>query len=100
MSHVIFRVAGMILPARAGERLLDLLDDQTGHGFPLGCRGANCAVCRVRVLEGESLLAQPLAAERAVLARHAAGPHERLACQLTVVAQLAGGESDVRLERV
>jgi ferredoxin len=96
MSHVIFRVAGLILPAREGERLLDLLDDQPGHGLPLACRGANCAVCRVRVLEGAPLLAPPLAAERALLVQHSAGADERLACQLTA----SDGRGDVRLERV
>lgn len=99
MSLVIFRLAEVRLTASSGDRLVDLLDAQAGHGLPLACRGANCAICRVRVRSGDAALQRPAAAELRCLADAGAGPDERLACQLEVVAN-PGADTVVSLERV
>ncbi|HKP56767.1 MAG TPA: 2Fe-2S iron-sulfur cluster-binding protein [Polyangiales bacterium] len=99
MSHVIFDFDGIELTAPSGARLLDILDDLGGtHGLPLACRGGNCGICRVRVLEGEYGLEQPAAAEVAQLAQLGAQVGERLGCQICVSAKASG--TRVRIERV
>jgi len=99
MSHVIFDFDGIELEAPSGARLLDVLDDQRAdHGLPLACRGGNCGICRVRVLEGEHELEQPAAAELAQLARFGAEMGERLGCQICVSDKASG--TRVRIERV
>jgi ferredoxin len=99
MSHVIFVFEGTELEAPSGARLLDVLDDLTGdHGLPLACRGGNCGICRVRVLEGEYELEQPAAAELAQLAQYGAHVGERLGCQICVSEKASGAR--VRIERV
>jgi ring-1,2-phenylacetyl-CoA epoxidase subunit PaaE len=99
MLHVIFDFEGLELTAPSGARLLDILDDvASDHRLPLACRGGNCGICRVRVLEGEHELEQPVAAELAQLAQHGAQAGERLGCQICVSAQARGGR--VRIERV
>jgi ferredoxin len=101
MSHIIFELSGFEYAATDGERLLDVLDDSAGHGLPLACRGGNCGTCRVRVLEGESALAQPTAAERKLLDLCGAQRSERLGCQIRVSADDGSrGVVRVRLERV
>ena len=82
MSHVIFILDGKEFCARAGERLLDVLDEFGDHGLPVSCRGANCGACRVTVLEGESALEPPMAAERDLLMQCKAQRNERLGCQI------------------
>lgn len=99
MSLVIFRLAEIQLTATSGDRLVDLLDAQAAHGLPLACRGANCAICRVRVVSGEAALLPADADELRCLADAGAGPNERLACQLEVSANPRSG-SVVSLERV
>jgi ferredoxin len=99
MSQVIFRWAGLRLEANPGDRLLDLLDDEMSHGLPLACRGANCAVCRVRVLGGQSALVAPDETERASLVKVGAATNERLACQVAVSANPQRG-SEVVLEPI
>jgi ferredoxin len=99
MSLVIFRLAQIRLVANSGDRLVDLLDDHAGHGLPLACRGANCAICRVRVHGGEDALLQPDASELRCLAEAGALAGERLACQLEVAANPKPG-TVVLLERV
>jgi ferredoxin len=84
MSHVIFILDGKEFCARAGERLLDVLDDEGAHELPVSCRGANCGVCRVTVLEGQSALEPPMAAERELLMQCHAQRNERLGCQICV----------------
>ena len=99
MSHVILDFEGIELEAPSGARLLDILDDfSTDHGLPLACRGGNCGICRVRILEGEHELEQPAAAELAQLAQYGAQVGERLGCQICVSAKASGAR--VRFERV
>jgi ferredoxin len=101
MSHVIFEFCGREYAAVDGERLLDVLDDSGGHGLPLPCRAGNCGTCRVRVLEGESALAQPTAAEQNLLDLCGAQRNERLGCQIRVK-PLSDAKTArrVRIERV
>lgn len=99
MSHVILVFDGTELEAPSGARLLDVLDDFAGdHGLPLACRGGNCGICRVRVLEGEHELEQPAAAELAQLVQSGAQLGERLGCQICVSEKASG--TRVRIERV
>jgi ferredoxin len=99
MSHVILDFDGIELVAPSGARLLDVLDDlDDAHGLPLACRGGNCGICRVRVVEGEHELKQPLAAELAQLAQYGAQAGVRLGCQICVSANASG--SRVRIERL
>ena len=98
MSHVIFILDGKEFCARAGERLLDVLDEVGDHGLPVSCRGANCGACRVTVLEGESALEPPMAAERYLLMQCNAQRNERLGCQ--ICARDRPGAKRVRLELV
>jgi ferredoxin len=101
MAHVIFELCGREYAAVNGERLLDVLDDSGGHGLPLACRGGNCGTCRVRVLEGESALAPPTAAEQSLLDLCAAQRNERLGCQIRVNALTDPNSARrVRIERV
>lgn len=101
MLHIIFELAGREFAAGDGERLLDVLDGAEGHGLPLACRAANCGICRVRVLEGESALAPPTAAEQKLLDLCAAQRNERLGCQIRVRAGGGTGRAQrVRIERV
>jgi adenylate cyclase len=58
------------------------------HAAVCGGRG-RCSTCRVRVGRGRELLPPPSALERRVLARIAAAPDVRLACQLRPTAALA-----------
>jgi ferredoxin len=98
MSHVIFEFYGGVFKADSGERLLDVLDDLEGHGLPIACRGGNCGTCRVRVLEGESALVPPAAAEQTLLDLCGAQHNERLGCQIRV--QTFGHDPSVRRVRI
>jgi ferredoxin len=101
MSQVIFEFQGGAFTADSGERLLDVLDDLEGHGLPIACRGGNCGTCRVRVLEGESALVPPAAAEQNLLALCGAQRNERLGCQIRVQAfPRDPAARRVRIERV
>lgn len=84
------------LTAEGPVRLLDVLDDRGGVGLPLSCRGANCAICRVRVLRGRELLEPPVAREQDTLRANGAGADERLACQICLVSA-AHGELELAL---
>jgi ferredoxin len=97
MSQVFFIFGGREFCVRAGERLLDVLDDDGGHALPVACRSANCGACRVTVLEGESALEPPMAAERELLTGCNARRNERLGCQICVTDQPSVHR--VRLER-
>jgi ferredoxin len=64
----------------AGERLLDLLDEQEVAGLPVACRGATCAACLVQIVAGGELLDPASAEERRTLA--GLGAEGRLGCQI------------------
>jgi len=99
MLHVIFDFEGIELEAPSGARLLDILDELAGDRLlPVACRGGNCGICRIRVLEGEHELEQPTAAELAQLAQYGAQVGERLGCQIRVSNEPSGAR--VRIERV
>jgi ferredoxin len=76
--------AGPAMRAEAIGRLVDACDDR-GAPVAFSCRSANCATCRVEVLEGAELLEPAGADELAVLARYAAKPGQRLACQAVLL---------------
>jgi ferredoxin len=82
--HVIFELAGREIPVAAGARFLDALDEIEVHELPVACRGANCAACLVRVIEGSEALQPPMAAEQNLLTARNAARSERLGCQLWV----------------
>jgi adenylate cyclase len=87
----------LTLQIAPGERLLDVLDEQSKSTLPTACRAANCGTCRVRVLSGANLIQAPDDWELSVLERHAAAPEERLGCQLCFANDTSDGE--VRIER-
>lgn len=95
---MIFHWNGVDIRGGPGDRFLDLLDDVEGHALPIACRGGNCGTCRVAVTEGLCELEPPSAAERSILAGCAAGPDERLACQICVRRDPVGDR--IRLKRV
>ncbi len=84
------------LTAEGPVRLIDVLDDQGNVGLPLSCRGANCAICRVRVLRGQELLEPAAAREQETLRAAGAGADERLACQIGLL-PAAHGELELAL---
>jgi ferredoxin len=98
MSQVIVELDGTPYPASGGERLLDVFDDAMSQPLPVSCRAGNCGTCRVRVIEGESALVPPTAAEQNLLDLCGAQRNERLGCQIRVKASGAVGR--VRIERV
>ena len=98
MSPVIFELDGKEFCAEPGDRLLDLLDEEAEPVVPFACRGANCGVCRVRVVDGAEALEQPLAAEEELLRKCSAQRNERLGCQVWV--RGVPGAKRVRLVRV
>jgi ferredoxin len=101
MSHVIFEFHGAVFKADSGERLLDVLDDLERHGLPIACRAGNCGTCRLRVIEGESALVPPAAAEQNLLDLCGAQRNERLGCQIRVQAFARDPRvRRVRIERV
>jgi adenylate cyclase len=73
------------------RRGLSVLDASGIAGIPhaavCGGRG-RCSTCRIRVLEGQDMLAPPMADEHRVLERVQAADDVRLACQLKPVADL------------
>src|SRR5690349_3199040 len=89
--------AGVELVLAHSERLLDALDDAAlaASALPHACRAANCGACQLQVLAGAELLAPPDERERALLAELAAGPEDRLGCQLHAAVQ-GNGEVIVR----
>jgi ferredoxin len=87
---------GVVLESSGAERLLDCLDEHAldqierdpaqidATTFPVSCRGARCASCRVRVLHGAQHLQPAAADELDTLRLCGAAPEERLACQVTL----------------
>jgi LSD1 subclass zinc finger protein len=79
-----------ILPAnvsvelRAGERLLDGLDELEQRVLAVQCRAANCGSCRLRLPSGASAWRAASARELATLTQLAAAHGERLGCQLVL----------------
>lgn len=101
MSLVFIELDGTEYTAPGGDTLLDVLDDAMSHALPVACRAGNCGTCRVRVVEGESTLVPPTAAERELLDLCGAQRNERLGCQIRVKADEGHPSVDrVRLERV
>ena len=78
------------LTAEGPARLVDVLDDQEGVGLPFACRGATCAICRVRVLRGQELLEPAQRREQETLQAAGAAADERLACQIGLLPAAQG----------
>jgi 2Fe-2S ferredoxin len=77
-----------------GGRLVDVCDERCAP-VPFSCRGATCGTCRIDVLEGAELLADPSEEELDVLAVFGDAPEKRrLACQAIVLP--GGGRIRVR----
>ena len=101
MSLAIIELDGTEYTAPGGERLLDVFDTLMSQSIPTSCRAGNCGTCRVRVLEGESALVPPTAAEQNLLYLCGAQRNERLGCQIRVKAnEVDSGVHRVRIERV
>jgi adenylate cyclase len=75
-------IAGRVMPIQPGASVLETLR-QEGVPHAALCGGrARCTTCRVLVTKGAETLAPPSGLEAAALARIAAAPGMRLACQL------------------
>jgi ferredoxin len=95
--RILIQPRGVLLEAaEGGERLLDLVDEQSIASVPLSCRGAHCGICRLRVLRGAGCFEPPGRLERETLAALGAGSGERLGCQLRL-APGASGEAELLL---
>lgn len=82
---------GAELSGQGPVRLLDLADEhERAAGLSFSCRGANCGVCRVRVVHGAELLELASTRERDTLRFAHAADDERLGCQLSVRADADG----------
>jgi ferredoxin len=93
--RVRFEPSGVELVLAAGERLLDASDEHAAPALlPLACRAGNCGACLLHVRAGAARLTAPTSAERAVLRELAAGPDERLGCQVHAAGDLAGEAAD------
>jgi ferredoxin len=71
-----------------GGALVDVCDEHRAP-VPFSCKAANCATCRVEVLEGEDELLPMKDDERDLLDLCGAPPHVRLACQAKMKPGLA-----------
>ena len=78
-----------------GARIVDVCDTSPEVAVPFDCRAANCATCRVEVLQGMDALAPPGLEEADLLRTLGNEPRIRLACQLRVVD--AGGTIALRV---
>jgi ferredoxin len=95
--RIVIQPRGVLLEAaEGGERLLDLVDEQSIASVPLSCRGAHCGICRLRVARGAGCFEPPGSLERETLAALRAGSGERLGCQLRVAAG-SSGEAELLL---
>jgi ferredoxin len=95
--RILIQPRGVLLEAaEGGERLLDLLDEQSIASVPLSCRGAHCGICRLRVVRGASCFEPPGRLECETLAALGAGTGERLGCQLRL-APGSSGEAELLL---
>src|SRR6202034_14996 len=81
--------AGRVMPIQPGASVLETLR-QEGVPHAALCGGrARCTTCRVLVTKGAETLAPPSGLEAAALARIAAAPGIRLACQLRPTADIS-----------
>lgn len=97
MVRILIQPRGVWLEAaEGGERLLDLVDEQSIASVPLSCRGAHCGICRLQVARGAGCFEPPGIPERETLAALGAGSGERLGCQLRV-APGSSGEAELLL---
>jgi adenylate cyclase len=81
--------AGRVMPIQAGASVLETLR-QEGVPHAALCGGrARCTTCRVLVTKGADTLAPASGLEAAALARIAATPGMRLACQLRPTADIS-----------
>lgn len=88
-TYVVEHSSGRSIRARVGQSLLEALRvSRIPHASVCGGR-ARCTTCRVRVGAGLSTLDAPNDLEALALARIAAGPDVRLACQLRPRANIA-----------
>lgn len=86
MPTIVFEADGaepLVVDEPDGGRLVDVCDDVSAP-VPFSCRGASCATCVVRVLEGADLLDPPDVDEADMLAILGSPPEERLACAAVV----------------
>jgi ferredoxin len=69
---------------RAGQRLLDVLDEHERPAFRTACRAGNCGACRLSVLRGANEWRAPTSREHTTLMQLKAAGDERLGCQLVL----------------
>lgn len=85
MARIRFHPSGVeIRDVPEGTRIVDVCDENPEVAVPFDCRAANCATCRVEVLQGMDGLKPPADDEAELLRILGDEPRIRLACQLRV----------------
>lgn len=87
MPQIIIRAKGQTATheLRRGLGLQALAERNPNTGLEFDCRGADCGICIIRILQGMENLSEPTPQERDFLAAMRAEPVERLACQCRVM---------------
>ncbi|NWJ41756.1 MAG: (2Fe-2S)-binding protein [Geothrix sp.] len=88
MVKVHFRLEDLLVEAPAGTSLQRIADAASAD-ITFGCRTGSCGTCRVRVMEGLSHCSEMGPEERDFLGGLNAPPDQRLACQVTVLGDVA-----------
>ncbi|MBX3246548.1 MAG: 2Fe-2S iron-sulfur cluster binding domain-containing protein [Myxococcales bacterium] len=83
MAKVRFEPAGYETEIAPGTRFIDVTDEHPEAEVPYSCRSASCGTCRVAVVEGMELIAEPEDDELEVLEVFGDDPKSiRLCCQI------------------
>ncbi len=83
-----FRLEDLLVEAPAGTPL-QRIADAAGADITFGCRTGSCGTCRVRVVEGLEQCSDPGPEERDFLKGLEAPADQRLACQVTILGDVA-----------
>lgn len=84
MSIIHFTLEDMDVEAPAGAAFTDIVD-ASGADVTFGCQNGTCGTCRIRVEAPVGHLSPVGPEERDFLDALAAGPGERLGCQLKIL---------------
>jgi ferredoxin len=88
MVRAHFLLEDLLVEAPVGTSL-QAIADAAGADITFGCRTGSCGTCRVRVVEGLAHCSAPSAEERDFLRGIDAPGDQRLACQVTLLGDVA-----------
>lgn len=83
-AKLTFTDVDVTLTVPVGVRVIEI-SEKVGSGIVYGCREGDCGTCLMKVKEGWNNLSSPSVIEDKILREHAAGKHNRLACQAQVI---------------